>query len=666
MTAVMQPVDAFRNERFGAHNDDEYDISQHPPASPPIMLTSPSSSSFTDWKAKYNEVADMLQETRQELDDFQVSSRELEEELEKELARTEKAQQDLKVKAARAEHERDEWKSKFMTLQTTHNTTTTSLQRELDTLRRDYQEIKVQLRELEMGNDDLERSERAISSSLADVEQKYSRVLEEKILLEHELLDKAHLEEETQRLKDELRDANEEITILKEQLSAALDRAPVEIPPSGAPSRASQVSDPEEDYAHTPVHPDPFAFSPTSATSASRTLPPIITSTSRNIEASASSGQAAVLQRAGFHPRSPPTSGIPSPLTRSSTAPLPAPTRSTSQRSIAKPLTNRNNSNISSSSTGTLAASKGVQMLSEMRARVEVLGQKIHTRVPRIRMGSVSNRVVSGTSTPPVAPPPPPKAGPSSARTASVSSTKSSVRSRSPEKTMTMKSRRPSVDLSDPTTTPIGNTSGWVLIMEDSPSPTPARDREQRRKSGTAAPSAFRPLSMSSTQTLSSTQSPTESRPPSSHSNIPTGIRRPQSRTSEGRSSISTNATTSTASSIATPVSRPTTPTFLPVPTSGLYHSTPNQKRSSAPVLGSYAPPKRSTVGTGLPVRQANKLGSPSFAQSRIGRPTPPSSPGKLRTNNVDFADAQHKHSRVRAGNAALLLGSLRLQGDQL
>jgi chromosome segregation ATPase len=94
-----------------------------------------------------------------------------------------------------------------VTLQTTHNTTSTSLQRELDTLRKDYQDIKVQFRELEMGNDDLERSERAISSSLADVEQKYSRVLEEKILLEHELLDKAHMEEECQRLKDELRGA---------------------------------------------------------------------------------------------------------------------------------------------------------------------------------------------------------------------------------------------------------------------------------------------------------------------------------------------------------------------------------------------------------------------------------------------------------------------------
>ena len=65
--------------------------------------------------------------------------------------------------------------------------------------------MKVELRELEMGNDDLERNERAVSSSLADIESKYSRALEEKILLEHELLDKANLEEECQRLKDELR-----------------------------------------------------------------------------------------------------------------------------------------------------------------------------------------------------------------------------------------------------------------------------------------------------------------------------------------------------------------------------------------------------------------------------------------------------------------------------
>jgi len=92
-----------------------------------------------------------------------------------------------------------------MSLQTNHNTTTASLQRELDKLRQEHQQTKIQLRDLEMGNDDLERNERAVSSSLADMETKYSRALEEKILLEHELLEKANLEEESQRLRDELR-----------------------------------------------------------------------------------------------------------------------------------------------------------------------------------------------------------------------------------------------------------------------------------------------------------------------------------------------------------------------------------------------------------------------------------------------------------------------------
>ena len=52
----------------------------------------------------------MLAETRAELDEFQQSSKELEEELEAELERTEKAQKDLVIKASKAESERDEWK----------------------------------------------------------------------------------------------------------------------------------------------------------------------------------------------------------------------------------------------------------------------------------------------------------------------------------------------------------------------------------------------------------------------------------------------------------------------------------------------------------------------------------------------------------------------------
>jgi hypothetical protein len=52
----------------------------------------------------------VLAETRNELDEFQTSSKELEEELERELERVEKAQNDLKAKVSRAEGERDEWK----------------------------------------------------------------------------------------------------------------------------------------------------------------------------------------------------------------------------------------------------------------------------------------------------------------------------------------------------------------------------------------------------------------------------------------------------------------------------------------------------------------------------------------------------------------------------
>jgi len=123
-----------------------------------------------------------------------------------------------------------------MSLQTNYNTTVNSLNRELDTLRQEHQKVKVQLRELELGNDDLERTERAITSSLADTEAKYSRVLEEKILLEHELLVKASVEEECQRLRDELRDSNAENAIIKDQLENLKTVMSPGTPPATDPS----------------------------------------------------------------------------------------------------------------------------------------------------------------------------------------------------------------------------------------------------------------------------------------------------------------------------------------------------------------------------------------------------------------------------------------------
>lgn len=55
-----------------------------------------------------------------------------------------------------------------------------------------------------------------VVSSLEDLETKYARALEEKILLEHELQDKASVEEDMQRLRDELRGILKFTRVLKQ------------------------------------------------------------------------------------------------------------------------------------------------------------------------------------------------------------------------------------------------------------------------------------------------------------------------------------------------------------------------------------------------------------------------------------------------------------------
>ncbi|KAH9922998.1 hypothetical protein B0H21DRAFT_815013 [Amylocystis lapponica] len=681
MTAVLHPSDVLRTDRIMTSIDDN---------------TINYSSSSTDWRGKYIEVADMLAETRAELDDFHHSSKELEEELERELERTEKAQQDLRVKVARAEQERDDWKSKFMTLQTTHNTTSTSLQRELDTLRQDYQKVKIQFRELEMGNDDLERNERAISSSLADAEGKYSRALEEKILLEHELLDKANVEEECQRMKDELRDANEEISVLKDQLSAALSRPAVSTDvgssttssicstnptPSASDDNLLSVSAPSDlhlsDLSPAPEIPVKD-FSPISASPGSNYFS---TPTPRHPPTSQRRGLPS--SRIGLS--TPPTAAS-SPLMRSTTVPgISTPSRLATPRTpVPRSSASRNNSSASTTTTAggvplTATKSKGVQMVSEMRARVRVLEQKIHTRVPRLRMGSVTGRPVTTSM-------PPPRAGPSVASSPAPST--SSLRSTSNEdreRSHTLKSKRQSADSDgDHTRTPAADSSGWVLIMEDSPSPLKDKEKEWRRISSPSAPSSFRPVG--STSEPESSPIP---RVPSglSQSIVSTGIRRPQSRHSvstEGRSSVSTNATTSTMSSIPTPASRPTTPTFLPIPTSGMYAGVgTGLKLSSGPSSGAYQL-KRSSLGSSsirsqasssppshLPTSHSNvtirpptKISIPgSLAQSRIGRPPGTTGNSGRKSNGenspvdgfLDVAGRSGDKTRQRSGSTAAL-----------
>jgi len=328
----------------------------------------------TDWKRKYYEATDLLAETKGELDDFQTASKELEEELERELQRTESEKERLRLISSKAETECSEWKDKFIHLQTLHNTTTSSLQRDLDTCRQEYHTVKVHMRELEMGNDNLERNERAVASTLAELEVKYSKALEEKILLEHELMDKANLEETLQRLRDELRDAYEEVESLKHQLSKE-DKA-ASVPPTLTP-KVARVSEEESNLKHrstmAPTQDGTVENQPhkSSLLNKEPSGEPSSPTGSRSLEAI----REKLLSRSNTLP---PTSSLPK------RNPLPQ------QLLGEKPPFPRKGSTSSTVSTLPAAKSKGVQMVSEMRARVRNLELKIHSRVPRLRMGSFS------------------------------------------------------------------------------------------------------------------------------------------------------------------------------------------------------------------------------------------------------------------------------------
>ncbi|KAF8973917.1 hypothetical protein BDZ97DRAFT_1777503 [Flammula alnicola] len=570
MTAVLSATDAIRRDRHMSLDDNNIGFS-----------------SSTDWREKYNEVLDMLSETRAELDDFHQASKELEAELESELQRTEKAQQALQAKVIRAENERDEWKSKFMSLQTNHNTTTTSLQRELDQLRQEYQQTKVHLRELEMGNDDLERNERAVSSSLADMEAKYSKALEEKILLEHELLEKAGLEEETQRLRDELRDANVEISIIKDQLNTFKSR-------EAATSSTERLQDLQpaipstENLLKTAPPPD-LDLADISPSSENDAITTPKASLSSRPAPSASFASRGLSQQDKGSSVTPLRNSSNVNVFRSSTLPAFSSPSTSSPRSFMKPPTARNPSTMSTAttaSTGSIAKNKGVQMVSEMRARVRNLEQKIHTRVPRLRMASITGR----QSFTPTLGPMTPIAGTSSP--SSVASNASTAKTSWESQRKSMESRRSNESGSEKNSKKDArDSSGWVLIMEDSPSPQKDKEakrlKEKRRVSIPTAPTAFRP----SASTAARSTSPSLSTGLINPMAASTGLRRPQSRHSGGGASSSIT-------------SRPQTPTFLPVPSSSLHaptsSSTTNMKRSTGPGASNpYNQLKRSSFGKG-------------------------------------------------------------------
>ncbi|KAF9154715.1 NADH:ubiquinone oxidoreductase [Mortierella sp. AD011] len=160
-------------------------------------------------------VEEDLADTRYQLEEFQQSSKELEDELEKEVESTERRYNEIRIRNDAMRQEVEEWKEKYHQTVKDSNANINQLTRQLDVLKQQTEMFIKKERALEQDNDDLERTERATKWSLQELEIKYNAAVEKTAILESEVTAKAALTEEVQRLKDELRDANVELAVMK-------------------------------------------------------------------------------------------------------------------------------------------------------------------------------------------------------------------------------------------------------------------------------------------------------------------------------------------------------------------------------------------------------------------------------------------------------------------
>ncbi|XP_065066454.1 nuclear distribution protein nudE-like 1 [Rhopilema esculentum] len=165
------------------------------------------------WRQMAENYAQKLQEIRDEYDEFQEGSRELEAELEAQLEQSENRIKEFIAIKQRLEDENDSLKDKLDSTQNEAYVQITALQDDNAKLKAIKDEMQKYIRELEQSNDDLERAKRATVCSLEDFEQRLNQAIERNAFLENELDEKEELVVTVQRLKDESRDLKAELAV---------------------------------------------------------------------------------------------------------------------------------------------------------------------------------------------------------------------------------------------------------------------------------------------------------------------------------------------------------------------------------------------------------------------------------------------------------------------
>ncbi|KAJ2158239.1 NADH:ubiquinone oxidoreductase [Coemansia sp. RSA 552] len=194
------------------------------------------------WRSVAYEMRDRLDRKELELAEFVAQSSELEAELEKEIERVEKTNKELRARNEKYRFDMEELKEKYQKAQLKAGEDLVSIERELQFVRSQQEYYQSRTRELEQDNDDLERNGRAAQSSLQAMETRLGRAIEERSQLMGEVETKKLLVDEVQRLKDELKDLNLELNIVRSRNTRA-----------GTASGLSKSSANVADNGETPV-----------------------------------------------------------------------------------------------------------------------------------------------------------------------------------------------------------------------------------------------------------------------------------------------------------------------------------------------------------------------------------------------------------------------------
>ncbi|XP_055338876.1 nuclear distribution protein nudE-like 1-A [Paramacrobiotus metropolitanus] len=152
------------------------------------------------WKARYENL-------RVELDEFTLSSRELEHELEQELNQYKHYSDQLKTDTQTLVLENRSLKDH----EERHSKRIVVLENQIKEYENQRQSFFQYRRELEQKNDDLETANRNLAASLADNAKRIEELMEVKAVLENELEHTLSQKEIEQRLRDELKDLQDEL-----------------------------------------------------------------------------------------------------------------------------------------------------------------------------------------------------------------------------------------------------------------------------------------------------------------------------------------------------------------------------------------------------------------------------------------------------------------------